>query len=135
MRGVDILLVVNTGTDAVPVWTVVGGQRGATISESNETIDTTSKTTVGFFEYDYGLGSWTVSADGAYVLNDMAFEELKTACRNKEKIKIRVKEGTAKAEEGYALITSMERDAPYDGELTYSFEFQGTGPLTTITLP
>ena len=41
--GVDFLLKVNTGTAEIPVWTVIGGQRGATLSLTAEQIDASNK--------------------------------------------------------------------------------------------
>lgn len=138
MLGVDILLYVNTGTDAAPVWTKVGGQRGATLSESNEMIDTSSKDTPKNKTYEYGLGDWTIGCDGVYVVDETGYEKLKSASRNKEKIKVRMKEtgGTgSNADEGMALISSRELDAPYDDTATYSVELQGSGEITAVTMP
>lgn len=134
MRGVDILLLVQTGEDGTtgdPIYTAVGGQRNATLSESAETIDTTSKDSNGNYEYDYGLGGWSISFDGVYVTGEAAYAALKTAMRNKEKIKVRIQENGGSIEEGMALVTSRDLEAPYDAEATYSGELQGTGALTT----
>lgn len=132
MRGVDILLMVNTGTDGAPVWTSAGGQRNATLSEESETIDITSKDSGGKSEYDYGLYSWSISADGVYIPNEAAYVALKNAMRNKTKIKVRIRENGTDEEEGQALVTSRELDSPYEAEATYSLELQGTGALTTL---
>lgn len=132
MRGVDILLMANTGTDAAPVWTAVGGQRNATLTEESETIDITSKDSAGATESDYGLYSWSVSADGVYTPNEAAYVALQNAMRNKTKIKVRIRENGVDALEGLALVTSRELDAPYDGEVTYSLELTGTGTLTAL---
>ena len=43
MNGTDILLYVNTGTPAVPAYTVVGSQRDVTFEESTDEIDVSSK--------------------------------------------------------------------------------------------
>jgi TP901-1 family phage major tail protein len=131
MRGVDILLMVNTAASGAPVWTAVGGQRGATFTEESETVDTTSKDSDGAYEYDYGLYGWKISCDGVYVPSEAAYTALKTAMRNKTKIKVRITEDGTATEEGEALVTSRELDAPYDDTVTYSVELQGTGVLTT----
>lgn len=131
MKGIDILILANTGTDAAPVWTVVGGQRNATLHEENETIDTTAKDSAsGVQTFEYGLSTWTISCDGVYVPNDNAYTTLQNAMRNKTKLKVRTKEGDAYTAEGQVLVTSRDLEGPYDGEATYSMELQGTGPLT-----
>lgn len=131
MRGVDILLLVED--PATPgTYITVGGQRGATLSESAETIDETSKDSNGFYEYDYGLGGWNISFDGVYIGDEAGYLALKDAMRAKEKILVRIQEGTSgPVESGTALVTSKDLEAPYDAEATYSGELQGTGQLTT----
>jgi TP901-1 family phage major tail protein len=133
MRGVDILLMVEGAT--AETWVPVGGQRSASLNESVETIDTTSKDSGGNYEYDYGLAGWTVSCDGVHVSGEENFGKLKAAMRAKEKIKIRITESTGATpiiEEGMALVISRDLEAPYDAEVTYAVELQGTGALTTV---
>jgi TP901-1 family phage major tail protein len=128
VRGADILLLVEGATAGTYI--VVGGQQSATISESVETVETTNKLTNGFKEFEYGFGEWKISADGIYVTDDAGFEKLKTAMRNKEKIKVRIQEEGQPTEEGTALITSRDLEGKYDDSATYSVELQGTGALT-----
>lgn len=127
VAGVDILLLVNTGTDQAPVWTEVGGQRGATLSESLETIDVTAKDSGGVQEFAPGLYSWTISADGVDVVGNEAQEALKTAIRNRQPIKVRWSENGVDVFEGTAIVTSYEVEAPHDDVATFSLELQGTG--------
>lgn len=129
MRGVDILLLVED--QATPdTFIAVGGQRNATLSETVDTIDNTSKDSGGWYEYDYGLAGWTISFDGVYIRDEEGYNLLKTAMREKRKIKVRIQEGeNGVIEEGEALVTSRDLEAPYDSEVTYSGELQGTGPL------
>jgi len=132
MRGVDILVKVED-PNTTGAWINVGGQRNATLSESSETIDVTSKDSDGAYEYDYGLYGWTVSADGLYIKDDVGYKALRDALRNKAKVKIQIFEENAAVEEGEALVTSNELEGPYDGEVTYAVEFQGTGKLEKPT--
>lgn len=127
MRGVDILVEVKVEGSPTPI--VVGGQRNATLSESVETIDVTSKDSGGNYEYDYGLYGWTVSADGLYIKSDAGYVALQTAMRQKKKVTLHIKENGSATYTGEALVISRELEAPYDGEVTYSVEFQGTGAL------
>lgn len=129
VKGVDVLIYVNTGTDTMPVWTVVGGQRSATLSEEAETIDVTTKGSIAQ-EFEYGLYNWTISCDGIYIKDDTAYAALRSAIRQQKKVKVRIKEGDVYTAEGLAIVTSSELEAPYDDAATYSVELQGTGPLT-----
>jgi len=131
-KGVDILILVDTGTEGTPQWTPVGGQRGATLSESRETIDVTHKASGGYKEYEYGIGEWTISCDGVYIPDDIAYKALQDALRQKKKIKVRWQEGGNDTFEGTALVISRDLEGPYDGESTYSMELQGTGAPTEL---
>jgi TP901-1 family phage major tail protein len=131
-RGVDILVMVES--DTTPgTFIAVGGQREATFKEENEPIDTTSKTSGGYLEQDYGLGNWGIEAGGVYVIGETSLKALKKAQRERKLVKLRwVETGETQAEEGMAIITSREIEAPYDGESTYSLEFTGTGMPTEV---
>ncbi|MFS1513055.1 phage tail tube protein [Chengkuizengella sp. SCS-71B] len=131
LNGIDIVILANTGTEAEPNFTVVGGQRGATLEEVSETVDVTNKGSNGSYEYEYGLYGFTISAEGVYIPDDAAYVVLKNAIRTKEKVLVQWKEGAGNIEQGLCLVTSRSVEGPYDGEATYSFEFQGTGTLTT----
>jgi TP901-1 family phage major tail protein len=133
VKGVNILVEVDldaqlpipTGTAK---WTVIGGQQSATFSEEVEAIDTTTKDSDEFgHDYESGKYSWTVSADGLYVKNDLGYSALKTAMRTGQKVKLRLQEEGSAVEEGYAICTSRELEGGYEDMATYSIEFQGIG--------
>jgi TP901-1 family phage major tail protein len=133
-RGVDILLMKESKTTP-GTFVAIAGQRNATFKEENEPIDTSSKMTGGYLTQDYGLGNWGIDCDGVYVTGEQGLKELKDAQRNREQIKVRWTEsGTTEVEEGMAIITSREIEAPYDGESTYSLELTGAGKPETVTV-
>lgn len=135
MRGVDILIMVESKTTP-GTFVAVAGQRGGKFSEKAETIDVTNKMSGGFVENDYGLGSWEISCDGIHVLGNAQLGQLRDAMRNKEQVKCRwVESGASQIEEGFALVTSREIDAPYDAEVTYSVDLTGTGKPTLVAAP
>ncbi|AGK52033.1 phage tail tube protein [Bacillus sp. 1NLA3E] len=135
MRGVDVIIQVEGAVAGTFI--TIASQRGAKFTEEVDTIETTSKSSNGWKEYDYALAGWKISCDGAYVLNDAAYDKLKTAMRNKTKVKAKWSEtgSSGDVETGDALVTSRELDAPYDAEVTYAFELLGTGSPTTVTNP
>lgn len=133
MRGVDIVVQVEGATPGTFI--TIASQQGAKYTEEVDTIETSSKSSNGWKEYDYALAGWKISCDGAYVLGDAAYAKLKAAMRNKTKVKAKWSETGSKGEveSGDALVTSRELDAPYDDAVTYSFELLGTGaPSTTV---
>ena len=127
MRGVDILIMVESA--ATPgTYVAVAGQRNATFSEEVEAIDVTTKMSEGYQENDYGLGSWNISCDGVHVQGNASLIQLRDAMRSKTLVKCRWQEaGATKVEEGMALVTSREIEAPYDDAATYALELTGTG--------
>ena len=131
--GVDILIHVNLGTEEMPEWQPVGGQRGATLSETRDTFEKTSKTSPGQYrEYEYGFGEWTISCDGVYIDSETAFGHLVDAMRNRDKVLVKWTENESDVFEGEALVTSRSLEAPYESEATYSLELQGTGEPTVV---
>lgn len=134
VRGVDILVEIDLDQllatpTGIPDWKVVGGQQNATLSEEVEAVDTTTKDSDGAVENEYGLYSWSVSADGLAVTDDEGYDALKTAIREKKKVRLRINDGGG-TETGTALVTSREVEGPYDGYATYSTEFTGSGKIT-----
>jgi TP901-1 family phage major tail protein len=135
MRGVDILIYVESPTSP-GTFVAVGGQRGAKFSEKSETIDVTNKLSGGYKENDYGLGEWSVDCDGVYIIGNSQLLQLRDAMRNKTLVKCRWTEtGNSTIDEGYALVTSREIEAPYDAEVTYKVELTGTGKPTLVMAP
>lgn len=130
IRGIDIMVSVNTGTAAVPVYTAVGGQRGATLNRSSETIDVSNKVSGDWKKSIAGLKEWSVDADGLLALSDAGFAALETAFEDSEEVLIQIAKGTALMYSGGAIITDFPIEAPYDDVATYSVSFTGTGALT-----
>jgi len=132
IAGVDILILVNTGTDAEPQWTPVGGQKGAKLTETADTVDTSNKAGGGWKTYEYGLIGWKITCDGAYVPSDAAYQLLRNALRTRQKVKVQVTEYGTAVREGMALVTSNEMDAPFNDSATYALELQGDGELKEL---
>lgn len=133
MTGIDILILVNLGDEMTPNWQPVAHQRGATLSRTRNTITTTAKDSANALEdFEYGLGTWTISADGVYVQSEQALTHLTDAWKNRTKVSVRWQEEGTDVLEGTALITSADLEGPYDGEATYSVELQGAGTPTPV---
>lgn len=130
IRGIDILVSVNTGTAETPVYTAVGGQRGATLNRSSETIDVSNKVSGDWKKSISGLKEWSVDADGLLALTDAGFAALETAFNNSTEVLIQIAKGIELVYSGNAIITDFPIEAPYDDVATYSVSFTGTGALT-----
>ena len=70
-KGAAVFVYINTGTEASPVWTKVGGQREATFDRGKGTIDTTDKDSGGDEEHLPDDRNWGISF-GAFLIEDNA---------------------------------------------------------------
>lgn len=130
MRGVELLIKVNTGTADDPVYTSVLGQKGGSFNRGSDTIDLTSKDNAGWEDSDYGNGNWSISADGNLEENDPALNRLDEAFLNKEIIRAQFAFPSGKVYEGDCVITDFSIEAPYDDVASYSLELTGKGKYT-----
>lgn len=119
MNGTDVLLLANTGTPSVPAYTAVGSQRDATIEESNETIDVSSKDSRNQRILP-GRYSSTLSLDALYVPDDDAYLALKTAQRAGELILVAKEVDGTVTETANANIDTISESFPDQGEATIS---------------
>lgn len=113
----------------------IGGQTGATINRSAETIDVTNKVSAGYKEYVAGWKDWSVDCDAFVTLGDEGQEELEKAYEAGTAVEVSLRIGgddNAKGVgyKGVALITSLATDLSQDDAVTYSLSLQGTGALT-----
>lgn len=129
VKGVDILIQVED-SQTPGTFITVGGQRGATLSESNDSFETTNKQSNGYKEYEYSFADWKISCDGVYITGDAGYKALVDAMRNKTKVNVQWSEGGSNTFSGSALVLSRDLEGPYDGESTYKLELQGSGAPT-----
>jgi TP901-1 family phage major tail protein len=125
INGADVLLKVNTGTASSPVWTAVGGQRDASIEETTEEIDTSSKdgrekTVIA------GRYASNITLDSLYVPSDTAYSELQNAMRNGDLIQIQSVSGSV-VSSAYAIVTSLSESFPDQDAATVSISLTVDG--------
>jgi TP901-1 family phage major tail protein len=126
MNGTDVLLLVNTGTPSVPVYTAVGKQRDVTFEESTAEIDVSSKDAR---EQEVIAGRYTASItlDQLYVPTDNGYEALQAAMRDGELILVAKQVDEVTIETADALVTSLSERAPDQGEATVSISLTVSG--------
>ena len=131
LNGADVLLLVNTGTPAAPVYTAVGSQRGLTRQETTAEIDVSSKDSRAMRVLPGRYGS-TMTLDALYVPDDTAFLALQSANRDGELILVRIEEEEIETEEADALITSMGEGYPDQGACTVSVSLRIDGEWSVV---
>lgn len=131
MNGTDVLLYVNTGTPAVPVYEVVGSQRGLSRDETTAEIDASSKDERAMRVLPGRYGS-SMSLDALYVPTDTAYLALLDAMRDGELILVRINEDGADTEEADALVTSISQDYPDQDVATISVDLTVDGEWSSV---
>lgn len=130
VAGVDVLVKVEVDGSMV----AVGGQTGASLSRSAETIDVTDKTSGGWQTAIAGLKSWSVSTDGFVTLGDRAMDLLEKAFDDRTPVELEIRMGgnsdaNGVTYTGSAYITDFPLDFAQDSAVTYTLAFSSASPL------
>lgn len=133
IAGVDILLKVNTGTKEVPVWTVVAGQRSATLKMTTESINVTSKTNYGWADTIPSVRSWSIEGEGLIEIGDAGFEVLENAFFNRKQVTCQIAMPSGLNYKGLSTLKDFSYNMNHDSEATASFTLEGSGALEKAT--
>jgi TP901-1 family phage major tail protein len=131
MNGTDVLLLVNTGTPLVPVYTVVGSQRDMGLEETTDEIDVSSKDGRAKRVLP-GRYASSISLDALYVPDNSAYQALQSAMRDGELILVAVQVAGVTTETANALVTSLSHSFPDQGEATVSVALVIDGEWTVV---
>lgn len=128
IEGNDVYLKVNTGTEASPVWTKVGGQKDATFDRGAGTIDTTDKDSEGWEENLPGLRNWSISFDAFIIEDDAGFLEIEDSFENRVQKQFQIIT-PGHTYQGKATVESLSMSGPLGDAGVVSFGLKGTGSL------
>jgi len=131
--GKDYLLFICMGSSyTTPTWTLIGGQRGASMSRSTDEIDVSSKTTDGWKATLAGMKSWSVDLDGLMLLNDDGVDALEYAFIQGKLVFIKIQYPNKRYRTGWAAITDLSFETPHDGEASLTGTLSGNGVLSDL---
>lgn len=145
-HGGDIMLYFNTGTDIAPVWDPIAHATSHSISHSMSPNEVSSKETGKYTEIKPGKhGVSNISISGLHTWDGFDYFDLKEKHDNDEVILFKLsgrpsddtevaersEEVGDKYEEGTGYITEVSREAPHDGNSTYSATIQVIGKTNT----
>ena len=108
------------GTD-IMVWVegnAVGSQRDVTIDETTDEIDVSNKNDGRAMRVLPGRYGSTLSLDALYVPTDQAYQDLQTAMRSGTFVEVVVIEEGVVLESADAIVTSLSKAGPDQGEAT-----------------
>lgn len=130
--GKNELLFVNASKYGVPtadspIWTLVGGQRGASLEMSAEEIDVSDKTSSGWGDTLPGTKTWSVSLDLVKVLGNDGFEAIQQAFLNDQEIQVMIWNTSGHATMGWCSVTEFSSEAPHDDVVSISGTLSGRG--------
>ena len=125
-NGADLLLLANTGTESVPVYEAVGSQRDATIEETTDVIDVSSKDSRAELG-EPGRYASTISLDKLYVPNDASYTALKSAMRNGIKILVAREEEDVVIETANCIVESLSESHPDQTESVVAISLKVDG--------
>jgi len=130
IKGMDIYLWVNTGTEEAPSFAKVGGQKDATFDRGSGTIDVTSKDSAGNEENLPGIRNWSLSFDAFLIETpiDPGFSEIETAYDAGEQRQFQIKTPTY-TYQGKATIEGLSVAASLGDAGIASFSLKGTAAL------
>lgn len=131
--GKDYFLYVNSGTVSVPVWTLIGGQRGSSLSRSGDSIDLSHKTSGGWGAKKQGLKNWSVDLDALAMLQDAGVAILDYAFMNSEEVHIKLEYPDGTYQTGWGSVNDWSLETPHDGEASISGTIEGNGALSDRT--
>jgi len=132
MNGSDVLILVNTGTDAVPIYQAVASQRDLTVEGSADEIDTSNKTSGRFAEFIPGRVSSTISFESMYVPNDGSYAVLRQSMEFGLFLKIRREYAGEAEREADAFVTSLSESFPDQEPGIVSATMRITGPWRAV---
>lgn len=133
IHGIKFLIMVNIGTSGTPTYSVIGGQRGATLNRTADEIDTSSKDNNGWGSSLAGLRKWSIEGDGLLYDSDAALTKLEDAFGMGDEIKVALTTPWGAKYEGSAYITDLSIEAPDDAAATIKYTLSGNGELKLVT--
>jgi len=135
VKGIDIYLKVNTGTEGSPSWQKVGGQTGADFPRGLATMDVTDKDSGGDEEHLPGNRNWSVSFDAFLIEDDAGFLEIEDAFRADPPTQLQYQIITPGfAYMGKATVESLSVSAAQDAASVATFTLKGTAGLTKTAI-
>lgn len=128
LNGTAVLIRVETSPG---VFTTVASQRDATIEESNDYLDNSSKESRNMVG-DYGRYSARVNCEHLIVPGATELAVLRDAVRSGTKLKIRRRETGSDVEEANAVCTSRNASFPDQAPSTIALTFQLDGGWSLV---
>lgn len=131
--GKDYLIYLNTGTsEAVPTWTLLGGQRSGDLSREADEIDASHKTSGGWKSTLPGLRSWSIDLESVYLKDDTGAKFLEEAFLVGKQVNVKFEYPDKSYVTGWGSVTECSLSTPHDDVATLSGTIKGDGALSEL---
>lgn len=131
--GKDYLIYLNTGTsEAVPTWTLLGGQRSGDLSREADEIDASHKTSGGWKSTLPGLRSWSIDLESVYLKDDTGAKFLEEAFLLGKQVNVKFEYPDKSYVTGWGSVTECSLSTPHDDVATLSGTIKGDGALSEL---
>ena len=131
--GKDYLIYLNTGTsEAVPTWTLLGGQRSGDLSREADEIDASHKTSGGWKSTLPGLRSWSIDLESVYLKDDKGAKFLEEAFLLGKQVNVKFEYPDKSYVTGWGSVTECSLSTPHDDVATLSGTIKGDGALSEL---
>ncbi|EAD5687344.1 protein LmaA [Listeria innocua] len=135
VAGKDVILAIfNAAGDKL---LAVAGQQGLTVNRSKDSIEITSKDTLGGWKSKIGgMKEWSIENDGLYVADADSHKELAKYFESDSPVCVKVINQASKKGlfGGLAIVADYSFEAPFDEAMTYSVKLDGMGALVDLTI-
>lgn len=134
----DIMVYFDKSTTEVPDYVALGGQTGASLSQSTETHDILVKSSLGeplYRKYLPGAKEWSVEMENLFFFSDEATSLFEQAYLDNKEIKLEIRTTGNTKYVGNAIIESMDFEFNTDSVATFSASLVGSGKLEKVVTP
>lgn len=131
--GKDYLISLNTGvSEAVPTWTLLGGQRSGDLSRKADSIDASHKTSGGWKSVLPGLREWSIDLESVYLAGNAGAQFLEAAFLAGKQVHVKFEYPDGDYVTGWGSITECSLSTPHDDVATIKGTISGDGALSDL---
>ena len=130
LLGKDVLVFINYGENASyeePCWTMIGGQRTASMSDTAAEIDVTNKTSGGYGDFEAGIKTNELTVELVAYTSDKGYQQFREAYHAGEAIDVLRWHKSGYTDRNWYVITEFSDETPHDDAVTISAKLKGKG--------
>lgn len=128
-----IVSVDTADSEVTPVWAALPNQRTGKLTLDRDSVEINTKQNAGWRDFISHIRGWSIPVEGFGDEDDTAMlflvDSKALAASVDVQVQVKLENTDGDTYIGWAVLDSLELDAPMDGPLTYSVTFKGKGEL------